>query len=63
MTVLFSMMLALGRASWMHPMKDACPLSLVKSEFQGYNDVLHVILEYCTITTSLPRSAYDQYDL
>ena len=24
-------------ASWMHPMKHACPLSIVKSEFQGYN--------------------------
>ena len=39
MTVLFSMamMLALGLVSWMHPMKDACPLYMVKSEFQGYN--------------------------
>ena len=27
----------IGRASWMHPMKDACPLPIVKSEFQGYN--------------------------
>ena len=22
----------------MHSMKDACPLSMVKSEFQGYNE-------------------------